>query len=55
MGQARAAAYLARQGKIIESKALYSKWFKIYEQSFCNCQDSLVHSSLSSFVDYFIH
>jgi hypothetical protein len=25
MGQARAAAYLARQGKIIESKALYSK------------------------------
>ena len=25
MGEARAAAYLARQGKIIESKALYSK------------------------------
>jgi hypothetical protein len=25
MGEARAAAYLARQGKIIEAKALYSK------------------------------
>jgi hypothetical protein len=25
MGEARAAAYLARQGRIIEAKALYSK------------------------------